>query len=107
MKKSIIIACSLLLQASAWAQYGSNETFTVVHNNAHTAVKSQGQTGTCWSFSTTAVLESGMLKNGIANADLSEMFTVRNIYLEKAKNYLSRQGAAQFGEGSLGHDVIR
>jgi bleomycin hydrolase len=35
------------------------------------------------------------------------MFTVRNIYIEKAKNYISRQGAAQFGEGSLGHDVIR
>lgn len=35
------------------------------------------------------------------------MFTVRNIYIEKAKNYILRQGHAQFGEGGLGHDMIR
>jgi bleomycin hydrolase len=35
------------------------------------------------------------------------MFTVRNIYIEKARNYILRQGAAQFGPGGLGHDVIR
>jgi bleomycin hydrolase len=35
------------------------------------------------------------------------MFTVRNIYVEKAKNYILRQGHAQFGEGGLSHDMIR
>jgi bleomycin hydrolase len=64
-------------------------------------------TGTCWSFSTTALVESQLIKNKIGVLDLSEMFTVRNIYIEKAKNYISRQGATQFGEGSLGHDVTR
>ena len=34
------------------------------------------------------------------------MFIVRNIYVEKAKNYILRQGYARFTEGSLGHDVI-
>jgi bleomycin hydrolase len=34
------------------------------------------------------------------------MFTVRNAYIEKAKNYVLRQGHAQFDEGGLGHDVI-
>lgn len=72
-----------------------------------TPVKNQQQTGTCWAFSTTSLLESQSIKNNIGAFDLSEMFTVRNIYIEKAKNYILRQGKAQFGEGALGHDVIR
>lgn len=72
-----------------------------------TPVKNQQQTGTCWAFSTTSLLESQSIKNNIGAFDLSEMFTVRNIYIEKAKNYILRQGKAQFSEGGLGHDVIR
>ena len=34
------------------------------------------------------------------------MYNVRNAYLDKAENYVSRQGKAQFGDGGLGHDVI-
>jgi bleomycin hydrolase len=75
--------------------------------NPATPVKNQQSTGTCWSFSTTALLESQLLKNSLGNFDLSEMFTVRNIYIEKARNYILRQGNTQFGEGGLGHDVIR
>lgn len=71
-----------------------------------TAVKNQGVTGTCWSFSTTAMLESECLRKNGGELDLSEMFTVRNIYLEKAENYVRRQGKAQFDEGGLGHDVL-
>lgn len=81
--------------------------FIIEKNNAATAVKNQANTGTCWSFSTTALLESQLLKSSGINYDLSEMFTVRNIYIEKAKNYILRQGHTQFGEGGLGHDLIR
>jgi len=35
------------------------------------------------------------------------MYTVRNIYVDKAKNYILRGGKAQFSEGGLGHDEIR
>jgi bleomycin hydrolase len=34
------------------------------------------------------------------------MFIVRNIYLEKAKNYILRQGYTRFSEGAFGHDVF-
>lgn len=71
-----------------------------------TAVISQGVTGTCWSFSTSSFLESEVLRLTGNNVDLSEMYTVRNIYPEKADNYIMRQGSAQFSEGGLAHDVM-
>lgn len=73
----------------------------------NTPVISQQQTGTCWSFSTTSFLESELIRQGNSQIDLSEMYQVRQIYVEKALNYVRRQGKTQFGEGSLSHDVIR
>lgn len=84
-----------------------SDKMLVVKESIHTPVKNQAATGTCWSFSTISLIESQSIKNGLGEFDLSEMFVVRNIYKEKAKNYILRQGAAQFGEGGLGHDVIR
>jgi bleomycin hydrolase len=83
------------------------EAFTIEKIIPSTSVKNQAQTGTCWSFSTTSLIESQALKNNLGELDLSEMFTVRNIYIEKAKNYILRQGNTRFGEGGLGHDQIR
>jgi bleomycin hydrolase len=103
MKRFFLLFVSTGLFAASFAQ----TEFTVIKNNAATPVKNQANTGTCWSFSTTSLVESQALKNNLGEFDLSEMFTVRNIYLEKAKNYLLRQGHAQFGEGGLGHDQIR
>ena len=84
-----------------------NDTnFTILKSIAATTVKNQGMTGTCWCFSTTSLVESQCLKHNLGEFDLSEMFAVRNTYLEKAKNYILRQGHTQFGEGGLGHDLI-
>jgi bleomycin hydrolase len=103
MKKFFFLFVSTGLFAASFAQ----TNFTVIKNNPATPVKNQANTGTCWSFSTTSLVESQTMKNNWGEFDLSEMFTVRNIYLEKAKNYVLRQGHAQFGEGGLGHDQIR
>jgi bleomycin hydrolase len=46
------------------------------------------------------------MRMGAESIDLSEMYIVRNIYLEKGMNYTLRQGNAQFGQGSLAHDYI-
>lgn len=111
--KQFLIAGFVLLTSLASYSQGKTvintipDDFTILNRNAVTPVKSQGMTGTCWAFSTTALLESETMKNKLDSLDLSEMFTVRNIYIEKARNYLLRQGNARFDEGSLGHDVIR
>jgi bleomycin hydrolase len=72
-----------------------------------TEVVSQDRTGTCWSYATTSFLESEVERINGKPVDLSEMFQVRNIYIEKAKNYVLRQGKTQFSQGSLSHDVMK
>ena len=69
-------------------------------------VESQGKTGTCWSYSTLSFLESELMRMGRGEYDLSEMFVARNVYLEKADNFVRRHGKTNFGEGSLSHDLI-
>jgi len=70
------------------------------------AVKNQGNTGTCWSFSTSSFIESEIYRNTGKIIDISEMYNVRNTYTDKAWDYVMRQGKTQFGEGGLAHDVI-
>ncbi len=38
--------------------------------------------------------------------DLSETFTVYNIYIDKAIKYIRRRGNTRFTEGGLGQDML-
>lgn len=112
MKKLILIPGFLFLAVSLFAQTQTTPIlqapqFFEVKTLKATPVKDQAMTGTCWCFATTSLLESEEIRKNKAEVDLSEMFTVRSIYIEKAKNYVLRGGKAQFGEGGLGHDEIR
>lgn len=80
--------------------------FTTVTDLETTPVISQGNTGTCWSFSSISFLESEIIRLTGKKIDLSEMYQVRNTYPLKAENYIMRQGKAQFSEGGLAHDVM-
>lgn len=80
--------------------------FEVINMCQNTEVKSQDRTGTCWSFSTNSFLESEVLKQSGQVIDLSEMYTVRMIYVEKAIKYVRYHGVSNFSQGSLAHDVI-
>jgi bleomycin hydrolase len=71
-----------------------------------TPVKSQGRTGTCWSFATTSYIESEVLRQGGPELDLSEMYFVRYTYPEKARQYIMRHGLTNFSEGGQAHDVM-
>lgn len=104
MKRIILTACAIGLLLSVKAQ---ETPLKAIKDNAATTVKNQGASGTCWNYSTTSLIESEELRKGLGEFNLSEMYTARNVYIEKAKNYILRQGKAQFGEGGLGHDLIR
>jgi len=103
----LLLFLTINLTAQVEVVPASNYGFEVKENIACTPVKSQDRTGTCWSFSTVSFLESEMIRTGKGNFDLSEMYIVRNIYKDKAMNYVLRQGKAQFSQGSLNHDVMR
>ncbi|UMB54836.1 C1 family peptidase [Lutibacter sp. A64] len=80
--------------------------FTTVIDIEASAVKSQGNTGTCWSFASSSFLESEIYRTTGEMIDISEMYNVRHTYPKKAWNYVMRQGKIQFSEGGLAHDVI-
>lgn len=104
MKKTIFLLIALLGSFGAQAQY----QFTLTSDCNCTSIKNQQNTGTCWSYATSSFLESELIRMGKKEEyDLSEMFFVRQIYLDKAQNYVYRQGKAQFGQGGLSHDVIK
>lgn len=103
----LLSAISLQLNAQDAAPIGEQGyRFSVEQEANATPVKNQAYTGTCWSFSTASFLESELLRTGQDEIDLSEMYIVRHIYIQKALNYVRRQGKANFGQGSMAHDVF-
>ncbi|MGB0176117.1 MAG: C1 family peptidase, partial [Owenweeksia sp.] len=72
--------------------------FETVIDLETTPVKNQGRSGTCWSYATTSFIESEMIRNGKEPVDLSEMFTVRQVYLDKAEKYVRLHGNLNFAQ---------
>ncbi len=109
MRKMFLIKCVFIffLIKFGYAQE-VHPDYTITDKVSHkcTPVLSQGKTGTCWSFSTTSFIESEISRLGHDNHNLSELYQVRNMYLDKAQNYILRKGKAQFSEGGLAHDVM-
>ena len=79
--------------------------FTDIINLANTSVKNQGSSGTCWSYSGNSFLESEMIRIGKQPVEISQIFTARNAYVEKGKNYVRMHGAVTLGDGGSLHDV--
>jgi len=104
--RRLIYLVLFLLPVATFAQTEGTAKLSTVPTCDATPVKSQGRTGTCWSFSTTSFLESEHLRETGEILDLSEIYTVRKIYVEKGEKYLSYHGTCNFSQGSLGHDVI-
>ena len=108
---SIIAAAVITSGYTAHGQHKAekNDTvgfqFTDVKVLADTPVKNQNKSGTCWCFSGTAQLEDEILRKGGPVVDLSEMFTVRQVYLDKADRYIRLGGMANFGAGGAITDV--
>ncbi len=67
--------------------------FTDVKVIKRTPVKNQNKSGTCWCFSYTSFLEDEVAREKGEELDLSEMFTVRLCYSEKADRYVRLYGS--------------
>ena len=73
----------------------------------HNAPISQGNTGTCWCFSTTSFLESEAYRLHKVQVEVSEMYTVYWEYVEKARRYVQERGNSLFDEGSEANALTR
>ena len=80
--------------------------FSDVINIENTSVKNQGSSGTCWSYSANSFLESEMIRMGKKPVELSQIYSARNAYIEKGRNYVKMHGAVALGDGGAFHDVI-
>ncbi len=84
----------------------SGFTFTEVINLGNTSIKNQGSSGTCWSYSGNSFLESEMIRMGKKPVEISQIYTARNTYLDKARTYVRLHGGLSLGEGGQFHDVL-
>ena len=104
MRKYFIVFLLLLTSLTVSAQRAYN--FSVIKENPITSVKNQASSGTCWSFSGVALLESELIRMGKGEFDLSDMYIVRKNYEDKARKYVRLHGSLNFSQGGSFADVF-
>ncbi|MFU1858104.1 aminopeptidase C [Sphingobacterium sp. NGMCC 1.201703] len=117
--KKLIIILLVLLVGAILATFGrkiynknkykrikTEYVFTDVINLGCTSVKQQGASNTCWSYTGNSFLESEMIRMGKAPVEISQVFTARQAYLDKAHNFVRLHGGLTMGEGGQLHDVL-
>lgn len=101
-RKSLAFVALLLSVSSVYAQEAkSGYQFTEITKINVTPVKNQASTGTCWCFATTSFMEAELLRMGKGEYDLSEMFIVRQKYMNQLQDNYMRRGKGTLGQGSL------
>ena len=114
MLTALLLAAGLAAQASPAnviapdsAQTDTVErfVFTDIISLPTTSVKDQNKSGTCWCFAGTSFFEDEILRAGGDSIDLSEMYTVRKCYENKADRFVRMYGQANFGAGGSVLDV--
>ncbi|MFK7032897.1 C1 family peptidase [Flavobacterium oreochromis] len=120
IRKNIALTASFIITAGAFAQDNlvnslkinasekSKESFkfTDIINIENTPIKNQGSSGTCWSYSANSFLESEMIRIGKKPVELAQIYSARNAYIEKGRNYVRMHGSVALGDGGAFHDVI-
>lgn len=80
--------------------------FTDVKVNPHSSVKDQNKSGTCWAFSGLSTIEDNVKRKTGEDLDLSEMYVVRQAYIDKAKKWMRMNGTINFAQGGSFADVL-
>ena len=90
------------------AQKADSLVFTTVLENPVTSIKNQNNSGTCWSYSALAFLESEVLKKDPSKTDidLCESFLVSKTYTDRADRNVRTHGDASFSQGGSFYDAI-
>ena len=102
--KTFILSCALGF--GSLGAFAQGYQFTDVAKVPATPVKNQASTGTCWCFATTSFMESELLRMGKGTYDLSEMFIVRQKYMNQLQDNYLRRGRGNIGQGSLSHTFM-
>ena len=105
----VALVIGVLLNISIFAQEEEKEEayqFTMVKEVPTTSVKDQYRSGTCWSFSGLAFIESELLRIGKGEYDLSAMWVVRKSYEDQARKYVRMHGSLNFSAGGAFVDVL-
>ena len=101
--------CAALLSSLAAAQsekvIRKVGDFKIIAEAPALGALSQGRTGTCWSFATVSYFEAEVRRATGKMVDLSEMWPVREAWIEKTKRYIEAKGKNTFGQGGLSHDI--
>jgi aminopeptidase C len=111
MNKFILMAAAAVCALPSFAQKGTPSdslVFTTVKENAVTSIKNQNNSGTCWSYSALAFLESEVLKKDPSKTDidLCESFLVSKTYTDRADRNVRTHGDASFSQGGSFYDAI-
>lgn len=69
--------------------------------------ESQGNGGTCWSFSTISFYESEVYRQHGKKVEISEIYIAYWEYVEKARRFIEERGNSLFSQGSEGNAVAR
>ena len=113
MKKTIVwaaLALAVLPLGAKKKQEVKNDSliFTTIIENPVTSIKNQNNSGTCWSYSSLAFLESEVLKKhpDMKDIDLCESFLVSKTYTDRADRHVRTHGDASFSQGGSFYDAI-
>ena len=111
MKKMIILGVAFMAALPSMADDSvvvpdsTGFTFTDVKLVKTGPVKDQNKSGTCWCFASSSFLEDEILRKTGKQVDLSEMFTVRHCYSDKADRFVRLYGETNFASGGSVIDV--
>ncbi len=106
---AVAAVCSLPAMAQDAKKVPADSlVFTTVLENPVTSIKNQNNSGTCWSYSALAFLESEVLKKDPSkkDIDLCESFLVSKTYTDRADRNVRTHGDASFSQGGSFYDAI-
>lgn len=115
LKKHLIAALFLVFTFSCATAFSQEDSITEKKEGyiftdeirlPATPVKDQFRSGTCWSFGTNSMIESELLRMGMGEIALSEMFVVRHTYAAKADRYVRLHGNMNFSAGGALPDAF-